>query len=218
MGFLHNSPMGEPSGKIGNVVYRKRNGKIVVSAASSSFKTPQTLKAKTVRNNFSKGAKFSSYINSILSLREIWSLPHLKKRLSSFNRISAANIPLVIQGKLTPHNTITPDGFCLDIDSMSITDDELSVSFTFYDDSKINFPAKLYALFAFNTDQNPFHLTTTEIKEPNSFKFYSCKTKLESCILFALKEDPRPLVYFALIGSSAVKGKTYWSETVGVQN
>ena len=112
MAILKGGPAGQITGKLGNVVVRKVNGKQVVSIRPKTYKKTKSKMAKSVRSRFSVAVEFSRHINSIPQLKKVWAAAN-KKCFSAFNRIEKDNIPFV--GELAPSlkNTITPSGFSL---------------------------------------------------------------------------------------------------------
>ena len=216
MGFLHNSPMGQPSGKVGDIVFRRVNGKIVIARAPKKGKTSVSDTALRIRSNFAAGAKFASFISSIPGLKSIW-LTQKKKGGSANNIISKLNIPHLKEGDFTPGNIITPDGIPLTVDSILISNKDLEGLITFLYDAEIIFPAVLYIVIIFNNYFTPFHMLCVQINEPSEDKTYSFKLDLDYLTQTAVKKDPAPMVYVALAGSASVDKKIYWTSTVALQ-
>lgn len=69
MAFLIKSALGEPSGKLGILVFRRVNGKVVIATAPDHFKPSNSPKAKSARDKFGAGVQFAAFINSLKRIR-----------------------------------------------------------------------------------------------------------------------------------------------------
>ncbi len=81
MARIDKSILGFVSGKLGDVVFRRMNGKKFVSLGAKKYKISQSAEAKKGRANFAAAVKFAKFINSIPELKEAWDLQKLKVQI-----------------------------------------------------------------------------------------------------------------------------------------
>lgn len=113
------SVLGEPRGKIGDVVYKERNGKIYISRAPKPYNISQLPHEIKKRNIQKVSGKFCSAVNSNLILRAIW---YKEKGTceNAFNKISQVNYHLCEPGSPSAKAQITPGGFKLEAEEISM--------------------------------------------------------------------------------------------------
>jgi len=110
MATVNKNIFGSVSGKVGNLVFRKFNGKTVVSIRPDRYKKSNSPKAKSARDRFAAVVKLSSRISKIPPLAESWKYTSLKGS-SPYMKILNANLALTENPFLTTNNIITPTGF-----------------------------------------------------------------------------------------------------------
>lgn len=210
MAQIDKSILGFVSGKLGEVVFRKMNGKKFVSMGAKKYKISQSAKAKKGRANFAASVKFAVTINSLPELKNIWSFANLEGT-NSYHRIIKYNSKLVNSGNLTLANKITPDGLELVLSSLSLTDkSKIELHFSF-PSNKLKFPCSLFIVFFFNNDL--ILVQKAAIENAAVDDLYSIMVPLKNQIIKALKEFPNPLVYTAAAGVQVSKKKIYWTST-----
>ena len=151
MANVDKSVLGFVSGKLGDVVFRRMNGKKFVSLGAKKYKISQSAEAKKGRANFAVVVKFAVNINSIPELKGVWSSAKIPGT-NSYHKILKLNAKLVNSGHLTTANKITPDGLPLTLSSLILNEDnELEIDIS-YPREKINFPPILYLVFVFNNE------------------------------------------------------------------
>src|ERR1035437_10022450 len=96
MGSLNNIVLGDVSGKVGNIVGRKRNGKYFVYAMPTEVKISNTPKAKKSRDIMIPLTKFASIVNSIPELKYFWVNSKIEA-FDAFHKIEKVNFPFLIQ-------------------------------------------------------------------------------------------------------------------------
>ena len=94
MARLVGGPFGGISGKIGEVVYRNRNGNTIVCARPRERMSPLTEHEIALQAKFALAGRVSGAINSIEILKQIWK-PTYKNGLSSYNVIFKNNYKIV---------------------------------------------------------------------------------------------------------------------------
>jgi hypothetical protein len=91
MGTLNGTVLGEPSGKVGKVVIRKWNGKLVTYRLPENIKVSQTELSIASRKRITPMSKFASTICSIEELKAVWQATRSVKALSAYHKVEKAN-------------------------------------------------------------------------------------------------------------------------------
>jgi hypothetical protein len=208
---VENSILGFLSGKLGDFVFRKMNGKKFMSCRARKYKISQSAEAKKGRANFAAAVKFAITVNSIPEVKKAWSSAKTEGT-NSYHRIIKYNSKRVNSGKLTTANKITPDGLPLTLSSLLLKgDNELELNISFPDD-KINFPALLCLVFIFNNDMI--------LKQNLNIDWASeipLKVALNNEIVKRLKKFPCPIVYSAVLGNKVNNDEIFWTSTAARQ-
>jgi len=110
MAHLIGNIFGNLKGKIGNFSARTINGRTIICARLSHFKTSNSLKSVETRQRFAVTIAFASNVFSLPTLKEIWK-PKKKSKMSIFNIIFKSNLYLSSKDAPTLNNIITPAGF-----------------------------------------------------------------------------------------------------------
>lgn len=112
-------PFGKTKGKFGDLIFRERNGRIHAYRAPAEYNISRSDKVQTVRDNFAAAVKFASTINNISVLKAAWQKSRLPGS-GAYHRIIKYNLPLIKNGSLTLHNSITPPGFNVRFPDVSV--------------------------------------------------------------------------------------------------
>ena len=121
------SVLGEPSGKIGDVVYKKRNGKTYISKAAETFNPSQLPHEIDKRNKQKVNGKFASIINQNILLHDIWEKEKFPCT-NAYNKINKVNYHLCSPAGPAANAQITPGGFKLAADEINIHPDKIEIS------------------------------------------------------------------------------------------
>lgn len=168
MAKVKKSVLGLPIGKIGNIVYRNMNGKLVVSVRPQNYKASYSDKAVTARNMFKSYSKFSSFVNRIYSLAALWNNPELSGS-TTYRKILMANKDRLSNEFLSPNNRIAPLTLINPVKSASLINNTLTL--TLSDDAFIpgSTSHQLFIVLAFikplntNTDFLSFAYLQNEV-------------------------------------------------------
>ncbi len=212
MAEINKALLGEVSGKIGDLVFRKMNGKRFVSVRPKKYKPTKSIKLKKARSKFGTVVKFAVTTNSVPELKEVWKLSR-EKGSNSYHKIIKANSRLFNTETLTPYNKITPAGLELKLESASIKSNKLDVTISF-PSVKTGLPAALCMVFYFGKDK--FFAQTENIEEAEENDIYSLSISLNTGIRKALKTKTNFLLYAAVAGK-AVKKKVFWTSTTAIE-
>ncbi len=129
MAKLNKKIVGNPSGKVGDVVFRNLNGKTFAIPFKGSNKISNSPACVNNRKRFASAIAFSKLVNSFPDLNKIWRTSSLPG-YTGFNKIMKINLPLFVNNLPTVHNVISPPGFNIKIDNFSFFPQLLSVDFT----------------------------------------------------------------------------------------
>jgi hypothetical protein len=216
MAELTKSVLGQVSGQLDNLVFRKMNGKSFVSVRPKKYNASKSALAKQGRSNFAMTVKFAKEVNSFPGLKEIWSISKAEGS-NSFQKIIKNNAKLLAGGALTPINRITPGGSALKIISASVLNRVLNLSFTFPVNDNIKFPVTLYLFFFFKKDKKSVYAISEKISAPIVNNNYNLEISLKSEIKKSLIKDSHPVIYTAIAGGTTYKKKVYWTSTASIQ-
>jgi hypothetical protein len=216
MAVVSKSVIGDISGRISNLVIKNRNGKRVAYAWPKKYKASKSPLAKEGRNNFAVTVKFAKAVNSSSALKKIWTSSKAEGT-NSFQKIIKNNAKQVNNGSLTTLNRITPEGLPLTLNSVSIQNYILNLTFNFKGNTNIKFPLTVHIYFFFNGYDKLILSLTENIGSARPEGSYDLNIVLNSNIKKALRKDPGPIIYFALEAAVSFKNKIYWTSTASSQ-
>ena len=121
------SILGEFSGRIGNIVIKKRNGKTYASKAASKYTISQLPHEIDKRNIQTVNGKFASVINSSRLLKSIW-YKEKAPCVNAYNKINKVNYHLCAPDHPTEKAQITPGGFKLEVNEINVKPDKLEIT------------------------------------------------------------------------------------------
>ncbi len=208
MAEIKRTILGDVSGKIGDIVFRKMNGKKFVSVRPKKYKPTKSTKLKNARSNFATVVNFAKVTNSVPELKTVWE-QFKSKASNSYHKIITANSGLVKTGVLTAFNKITPDGLELNLISAFVKSNKLEVTISF-PSVKTGLPAALCMVFCFGKDK--IFAQTEMIVDTAKDNVYSFAIPLNTEIKKALKTKNNFLLYLAVAGTPA-KRKIFWTDT-----
>lgn len=125
MARILNSNFGLISGKVGDFVYKVKNGKQFISAAPSRRVVDNSLSAVSRRKKFSACSKISSALSKDVLLKSVWNNDSPLEKSSAFTKISKFLYPLINSEYLFRFvNHITPfPGFVPCVEFIRFSDD-----------------------------------------------------------------------------------------------
>ena len=122
------SPIGELSGKAGDLVYKSRNGKPYASGKPKKYNASQLPHEIDKRNLQKITGKFGSLINSSTLLKAIWNRERGNCQ-SGYNKISKVKYHLCEPDHPTEKAMITPEGgFKLEADEIYVLPDGIEAN------------------------------------------------------------------------------------------
>jgi hypothetical protein len=216
MAVITKSVLGNLSGKLGNIVIKKRNNKEVVYLLSGNHRTSKSAAAVRVRKNFAVTVKLAKSVNSVLMLKKIWTLSKAKG-INSFQKLIKNNARLVKNGSLTASNKITPAGLSLKLNSASFANKNLHLSFVCPANQYLKFPAVLFAYLYFEGNGKSIVPVFAPLEAASPDGSYDIELILDSRTGRMFSKDPNPIIYVALAGGEHYKKKIYWTKTASLE-
>ncbi|MDP2039335.1 MAG: hypothetical protein Q8L04_18310 [Ignavibacteria bacterium] len=109
MAVCKNNILGRVSGKLGNLILRRRYGKDIIYSKPDAYNISYSDKAIAGRAKFANTVKLARLINSNLELSSIWKRAELKGT-NSYQKIIKLNSRFTTVEGLSLKNLITPPG------------------------------------------------------------------------------------------------------------
>jgi hypothetical protein len=163
MARITHSHLGTPSGKLGNVVYKRRNKKTFSQMATEVYNETKSEKVKKNRNLFSEVTLFSNYVNKSPTIKYIWKTTKMSKGLASNIKIFVYNYPTIKSYGISFDCRILPPFLPLSKAGIAMNENELTFSFV------ISYNGTLHE--AYNDFKAPFIITAViRMEDPVSEK------------------------------------------------
>jgi hypothetical protein len=130
MAIVKNPEFDGFSGKLGNVIFRKRYGKTVAYRVTENFKKCVSEESEVNRGKMKIMSQFASNICSLPELKEIWGIDKETKATSIYHKIEKRN--RMVKSTIYPsvNYIIVPTGFLCDSDSVVLNKDEMEIIVT----------------------------------------------------------------------------------------
>lgn len=128
MARLENYILGEIRGRLNNMVFKKLNGKTIISNRPRKYKIKPVGKP-TVKDKFSYTAKLAGTVNRNPFLRCIWDSVNIEAS-SPYHKILKINLGLSSLEKLTVKNIITPPGDIVKPDSIRFEMECITIAYS----------------------------------------------------------------------------------------
>ncbi len=172
MAFIVKNVLGKPTGKVGDIVFRYVNRKVIFYAHIGSNKISNSEACVNNRANFSSVLRFASTVNRIPELKQIWSNSEFSGE-NAYRKIISANLKLIAPQFVSPNNFIVPDGFSINTEDWSLSKNSLAVTFTLPKESR-KYSGKTFTAIFILAFSNP----VSKESKPNSF--YACTVNIVS--------------------------------------
>ena len=127
MAIIRKGPNGDVSGRIGDKIYRVRNKKNFVCKRPASQKISQTTNSVKNRSRFANTIHLAKLIKSIPELYLCWKSAKIPGS-NGYQRIIKHNSKNISESGLTLKNIITPPGFEITQDFITIEKSKLIIS------------------------------------------------------------------------------------------
>lgn len=127
MGILQKSVLGKPSGVVGDILFRYKDGRTIIGTRPVSCMPGMDINSVNRRNRFGITAKFSRAVNSIPSFKSLWDNV-TPNNISPYNGIFKASYPFITPSDVTVTAKIVPQLFGFDVTTTSVSIDGTSVN------------------------------------------------------------------------------------------
>ena len=126
MGILNKAVLGLPSGAVGDILFRYKDGRVIIGTRPVSYMPGTDTNSVNRRNRFGITAKYSQAVNAIQTLKSLWdeSTPN---SMSPFNGIFKASYPYVTPTDVTETAKLVPQLYGFDVTTTDVTVDETSI-------------------------------------------------------------------------------------------
>ncbi|NPV10419.1 MAG: hypothetical protein HPY57_01325 [Ignavibacteria bacterium] len=221
MADVNKKIIGTLKGKLGDVVFRERNGKLIAYSKPKKYKKTKSVKLKKERSKFATVVQLANIIKSIPDLYLIWKNSDLPGS-NAYQRIIKNNLKLTNGVDLSTNNLLLPPGLDLNINIADILKsrnriNEINIEINFDNHSNEIFKeSTLLALF-YKTNslqdiniQEKFFTSQTEIQI--DFNFNKINLTLPVNLKFANGDSV--IVLFGLISQNK-SDDIFWTSSKG---
>jgi|WetSurMetagenome_2_1015567.scaffolds.fasta_scaffold04925_2 hypothetical protein len=221
MAIIRENIIGSISGRVGDFIYRTRNGKLVKYKRPFNQKVSRSNAAESARNSFSLIVKFASCINSFPYLQEIWKQAKVPGS-THYQRMIKYNSQNAEQRGISVKNVIAPPGISINIEELVLT--PLAVSFIVTADSLklkklFSVPRLFHLIFYFyspkvkNKPAYNFSGMTVQNDQKHLRGTNEFNVNLSAEIASSLKSYKNVLVFISLSMLKTENEKVYWTST-----
>jgi hypothetical protein len=186
MARIRSASIGSFSGKLGDVVFRHQNGKVVVANRPGSFMPGTDPASVGRRQTFALATKFSKCAYSVPALKGLWTASS-PKGSNPFNLIVRQNLAALRSGKPDSQSVTPAEGFPAKIKTIASDDNPLRLSFEpLGQTTGIDLSSEKYIQLT-----GVLSVTTPNIKERQDFSFFPvfsdpCVLSLDSELTFSI--------------------------------
>ncbi len=224
MGNLDKKILGIPRGKVGEVVFKRRNNKIYTGPAPEEYKKTTSVRLIANRGRFAKVTKFSNFVNGNPILKRIWNNTNVHGPDSNL-KIFSYNYSSISTNGPSDWTHILPANANLIIENPILNDYSLSFSFQINHSSdmvpEFYVVSLLYFKDPIETSSKKQHLIIMPyeyidsfpepISEFNTYKFEDNETS------FSMINDYKTIMLFpAIISLNNNTSNPVWAECGGI--
>ena len=226
MGRLKKPALGELNGKVGNIVGRDFGYDHFISVRPEKYTVNKKLTEVGTKQRFHTAAKLARTIVKYSELKEVWDRCNMPGK-RGYTRIISANYKLLRDNLPTTENIITPKGRDLIFNMLEVSDKKLKCSYNMAGLIKPRICLTFIILF-----YNPINeegglnyiLSTQSFVEPESAdrsmdkkgENYLGEYRFGDLEKEARKSFKNAILYAAVVGTSTIKNKKWWTSTVAI--
>jgi hypothetical protein len=129
MGILKKSVLGKPTGAVGDILFRLKDGRTIIGTRPVSYMPGTDQKSVDRRHRFGITATYSKAVNSIASLKSVWDNV-TPNNISPYNGIFKASYPFITPTDVSDSARVAPLLFGFDVHTTSVVINETSVAIT----------------------------------------------------------------------------------------
>jgi len=205
MGRLLKPVLGRASGKVGDIVFRYKNGKVFITSHKGSNKISKSTNCVNNRLRFSTVVRFAKAVNGLPDLKFVW-VKARAKRGTGFSQIITRNINSVSQNNITTSNIITPSGFFITVKNVVLTNSTVSLSFVLVGSRNsqpgLKFKSNFVISFSEPVDESNTDRTLVLVAEsdavPSESEYVETSADYESTKSQIINMYKKAIVFFAI--------------------
>ncbi len=221
MAEIEGEILGNIKGKLGNIVFRKLNGKTVLSVRPVKYKPANSKVAKNTRARFASTVSFARFVNSIVPLKEVWSKASIPG-INSYQKLIKYNFKATGEDGLTTGNLITPPGIPIIIENLTLNKNQISFTVNLGNSKQTNslcFPFQVFSIIYFNEAKIMFELQNffdaSGISETSGLNrnLYYIQNNLNNEQIALFKKYNECIIYISVISDFSNSKAVNWSST-----
>lgn len=210
MARVNKQILGVINGKIGNFVFRNVNGKTFVSNRPLKYNVTGTEESTRVKKGFKNLIQFSSYVNSIPILKEVWKSKSVRGK-RAYNKIFSNNKSQVKSPEISEYLFIVPPVSTV---QMFVYNVEIEQKYA-YVDYQTNYKVKNciynYVLVFYSKQKKRFIHQVDRLDNLKFHKRMLLNLKLGKDVVKFIGTRGRIIVYFAVVVQDQSGSILTWS-------
>jgi hypothetical protein len=226
MGHLKNPALGNLNGKVGNIVGRDFGYGHYVSVRPKRYQVKKKLNEVGTKQRFHAVVKLAKNIIHFPELKNVWDNCKLPGK-RGYTRIISANSKLLKDNLPTTENIITPKGRELIFDSLEVSNKRIIYTFNMAGLIKPRLYI-FYIIFFYNpkkiedglniilTDKQYVEIEYADRSMDKNGENYIAKSEFNDYIKDAREKFKNAILYTAVVGTSSIKNKKWWTSTVAI--
>jgi hypothetical protein len=226
MGRLKDPALGNLNGKAGNIVGRDFGYDHYVSVRPKKYTVKKKLRQVGTKQRFHTAVQLAKTVVRYSELKEVWNKCNMPGK-RGYNRLISANYKFLKDNHPTTENIITPKGRELIFDMLEVSNKKISCSYSIGGLIKPPFCITFIILF-YNPRKTEGGLTFTLVDRKlikPEFAERSMDKKGEKYLAeYGFNDTTRvirekfknAILYTAVVGTSTVKNKKWWTSTVAI--
>lgn len=215
MARVNEQLLGRINGKIGNLVFRNINGRTFVSRRPKKYNIKGTKESSKVKNGFKNLITFSSFVNSIPILHNLWGSKIIKGK-RAYNKIFSHNKEHLKSAEINENFSITPQPVEFKIIIYNVNIEAGYVYLDFHSDYEP--PSECfyhYVLVFYCLKQNKFVYQTGKLQNIEPGKRILINLPLEKQVVASLRSPGKMILFCAVIAADDSNFVLNWSNSKG---
>lgn len=212
MAIFKNSLLGSISGKAGNVIVRRRNGKDVVYSVPETYNVSQSEKALLARRKFANTVEFAKAVNSLPQLANVWKSAKVKGT-NSFQKIIKYNSPYISNSGLSVNCSITPNGIGFTAPSILLDENNLKFAAVLLEEAAPTFDQLVIILYFPQSPSIRLISLTSDSELEQIDNSISGTVAYNEKLCGALLVSDASIAFAAFLSKRVKSKETFWSNT-----
>ena len=226
MSQLKEPVLGKLSGRAGNIVGRDFGYGHYISVRPRKYNIKKKLKEVSSKQRFYTLVKFAKGIVRYPELKNVWDKCNMPGK-GGYNRIISANCKLLKDNLPTTENIITPKGRELIFDMLEVNDKKIRCSYDMAGLIKPRF-CLIFIILFYNPKKAEYGLNDISINRTYVEVEYADRAMdkkgekylddycFDDNIKLNRQKFRNAILYAAVVGTSTIKNKKWWTSTVAI--